>query len=368
MDTVSTGGVTATATLDPAGDPLGEFGSESAGAASAADKTADPRLRRRNWMLWVVSIVALAQMPFVTLWLMGRPLPWLAATGTVHVESSPAGAQVRMDGRALGVTPLSVPLDAGNRVLEVQYGDVIRQVPIAVAARDVVRQHIEFVTAAPAVAATSGLGALSVATDPPRAAAVFVDGVARGTSPVLVSDLIEGEHTVAVRFPTGTVERRIRVDAGATASLLATMPPAANALSGWVAVDVRQPLQILEQGRLVGTTEISRLMLPAGEHTLDFVNDELGFRAQRTIRVNPGSTTTIPIELPRAPLAINALPWASVWVDGEPVGDTPIGNLSATIGRHEILFRHPELGERRATVTVTLKNTARIGVDLRRQN
>lgn len=367
MDTASTSGVTA-ATLDSAGDPLGEFGSESVGAVSASDTAVDPRLRRRNWLMWALSIVALAQMPFVTLWLMGRPVPFAATTGTVQIESSPAGAQVRMDGRALGVTPLAVSVDAGDRVLEVQHGDLVRQVKVTIGPGDVVRQRIEFVTAAPAAAPAAAFGALSVGTDPPRAAAVLVDGVARGTSPVVVSDLAAGEHTVAVRFPTGTVERRIRVDAGATASFLASMPPAAGAVSGWVAVDVRQPLQILEQGRLVGTTEISRLMLPAGEHTLDFVNDELGFRAQRTIRVNPGSTTTIPIELPRAPLAINALPWASVWVDGEPVGDTPIGNLSATVGRHEIVFRHPELGERRATVTVTLKNPARIGVDLRRQN
>jgi hypothetical protein len=145
------------------------------------------------------------------------------------------------------------------------------------------------------------------------------------------------------------------------------MPTAPGAVSGWLTVNVPQPLQIHEDGRLIGSTDFARMMLPAGEHTLDFVNDELGFRVRRTVRINPGATTTVPVELPRAQLSINAQPWASVWVDGQPVGDTPIGNLTPTIGRHEIIFRHPELGERRESVLVTLKGAARIGVDLRRR-
>jgi hypothetical protein len=372
MNSAASGGLRAAA-LESGADPLGEFGSESPdGALAAGASTASPPGRatwahRRNWILWAVSLVALAQMPMVTLWLMGRPLPFgQSTTGTVHVESTPSGAEVRMDGRAVGVTPLALSLDAGDRLLEVQYGGVVRQLPVTVHSGEVMRQRIEFVGPAPAAPAV--VGALSVATEPPRAAAVSVDGTPRGNSPVVISDLAPGEHTVSVRFPTGTVERTIQIAAGTTASFLATMPPAAGAVSGYISVDVRQPMQILEGGRLVGTTDIARLMLPTGEHTLDFVNDELGFRARRTVRVSPGATTAIPLDLPRAPLAINAQPWASVWLDGQPVGDTPIGDLSATIGHHDIVFRHPELGEHRASVTVTLQAPARVAVDLRRSN
>jgi hypothetical protein len=66
-------------------------------------------------------------------------------------------------------------------------------------------------------------------------------------------------------------------------------------------------------------------------------------------------------------LALNALPWAEVWVDGERAGETPLGNLRLPIGRHSILFRHPELGEQHHTVTVTLKDVARLSVDLRKR-
>ena len=74
----------------------------------------------------------------------------------------------------------------------------------------------------------------------------------------------------------------------------------------------------------------------------------------------------VALDLPRAPLSVNAVPWAQVSVDGRAIGDTPIGNSMETIGRHEVVFRHPELGERRASVLVTLKGPARVSVDMRR--
>ena len=64
---------------------------------------------------------------------------------------------------------------------------------------------------------------------------------------------------------------------------------------------------------------------------------------------------------------INAQPWAEVWVDGQRIGETPIGNLSRPVGPHEVVLRHPEFGERRETVIVTLKQPARLGVDMRKK-
>ena len=53
-------------------------------------------------------------------------------------------------------------------------------------------------------------------------------------------------------------------------------------------------------------------------------------------------------------------------IDGRPVGTTPLANLSLPIGSHEIVWKHPQLGERRQTVTVTASMPARIGVDFSR--
>jgi hypothetical protein len=64
-------------------------------------------------------------------------------------------------------------------------------------------------------------------------------------------------------------------------------------------------------------------------------------------------------------MAISALPWAEVFVDGGRVGETPIASLVVPIGVHEILFRHPNLGERTISVTVAVGKPTNVGVDFK---
>jgi serine/threonine-protein kinase len=84
------------------------------------------------------------------------------------------------------------------------------------------------------------------------------------------------------------------------------------------------------------------------------------------VQVAAGQTTSITLDVPTGTLHINALPWAQVAVDGRAIGETPIANLSLPIGSHEVVFRHPELGERRQVVLVKPGPPVRLGVDLRK--
>jgi hypothetical protein len=127
-------------------------------------------------------------------------------------------------------------------------------------------------------------------------------------------------------------------------------------------------LEIREDGKLLGSTESERLLIAAGSHTLQFINSELGFSQRMAVNVAPGKVSALRIKVPDGTLNLNAQPWAEVWVDGARVGETPIGNLVRPIGRHEVLFRHPELGERREVVTVTAVQPVRLGVDMRRKS
>lgn len=145
----------------------------------------------------------------------------------------------------------------------------------------------------------------------------------------------------------------------------APRPAPAGSLSGWLRVDVPVAMRIFEDGRLLGTTDVDRLMLPTGDHTFEFRNDELGFSTRQMVTIKAGDTAVVPVRLPSAAISINAKPWAEAWVDGERVGDTPIGTLMRTIGRHEVVLRHPELGERRVPVVVTMSAPARVSVDFK---
>ena len=79
-----------------------------------------------------------------------------------------------------------------------------------------------------------------------------------------------------------------------------------------------------------------------------------------------GKVATLTIDPPKTTIAINALPWAEVWMDGTKIGETPIGNLAVSAGSHDLVFRHPELGERRETVLATFKSPVRVSVDMRK--
>jgi hypothetical protein len=138
-------------------------------------------------------------------------------------------------------------------------------------------------------------------------------------------------------------------------------------LAGMLSVSAPVPLRLFERGRLVGTTEAESTMLPQGTHQLEFVNEAVGFHVRRTVVIRPGATSSVKLDAPPGTLHINAVPWAEVWIDGERIGDTPIGNLQVKIGSREIVFRHPDLGERRTTAMVTLKEPVRISMDLRKK-
>jgi PEGA domain len=124
------------------------------------------------------------------------------------------------------------------------------------------------------------------------------------------------------------------------------------------------PVDVFERGRKIATTG-GRLMLPPGSHDLEIVNKVLGIRSRQTVAIVAGRETSVSVDEPRGMVNVNALPWASVSIDGASVGDTPLANLALAAGPHDVVFRHPELGERRLKVTVTPGTPLRVSTDLR---
>jgi len=282
----------------------------------------------------------------------------LGRTGALTIETRPPGAQVLVDGTPQGVTPIRVPLSAGSHTIELKAGRMSRVVPMRIEPGMEMMQYVE-------LGEGRALGQLDVRTEPPGAR-VTIDGRPRGVAP-LVADLAPGRHTVRLQSDLGVVEQQVSVERGATTTLVVPIAGAGAPVSGWLSVSVSSPVdvQLFEAGRLLGTTESDRILVSAGRHQIDFVNETLGFRSTRTLRVLPGQVLQYALELPKGTLDLNAVPWAEVWIDGQRVGDTPLGNVEVPIGPHEIVFRHPQLGEQRHAVTVTLSSPTHVSVDLR---
>jgi len=341
-----------------------------------APESKSERLRRlipslpADWStrLWIGAAAALAVIIGTVLVIVGV-FPWSRgpALGSLSIDTRPAGATVTIDGEPRGVTPLALDLAAGDHVVDVVSESDRRRIPLTIRAGSQVSQFLEM-TGPAAAAATAGTNELRVRTEP-IGAAVTVDGRYVGRSPVSVGDLTPGPHTVVMKHDEGTATEQVLIEQGKAASLfvpLVVRPAAGVGAAGWISVvGAVADVQLFENGKLLGSNRIDRIMLPVGRHEIDIVNEALAYQERRIVQVAAGQVSSLTLKWPTGGLSINAVPWAQAFVDESPVGETPIANIQVPVGQHEITFRHPQLGERRSSVTVTAGQTAKVGIDLR---
>jgi hypothetical protein len=279
--------------------------------AAPAVKTRTAALKRplHKWLAAAAALVILACGGVAAFNTMSRSAA--PALATLAVQSNPVGVPVFVDGVERGVTPARITLAPGAHILELRRG-VPRVIPLTLAAGAEVTQYLEFVET----------------PLPDR---------------LVLPEAQPAQPTVAE--PTAAA-------------------PTTAPVAGWLTVKMPFTVEIREKGQMLGTSEADRLMLAAGQHELELVNEPLNYRATRTVNVNPGKSTPLTLEVPRGVVNLNAAPWAEVLVDGQRVGETPIGNLSVPIGPHEIIFRHPQFGEKRHAVSVTVGVPVRISVEM----
>jgi serine/threonine-protein kinase len=270
-----------------------------------AQPTAEPRQWRGRLIAAAVVIIAVA----TGVTLAARHVMKAPSVGTLAVNTNRAGAQVMVDGEPKGVTPLTIELSSGPHVVVVSADGQARTIPVTISTGAQVAQFIEL-PSAPVAAA-----------EPP---------------PIAPPAPVAAESAPQV-------------------------------VAGWIAIAAPIDVQVHENGRLLGTSQSERIMLSVGRHELELSNSTVGYRASRVVQVAPGKVSSIAIQLPMGTLALNATPWAEVWVDGEKIGETPIGSVPVSVGTHDVVFRHPELGEQRHAVTVTLAGPARVSADLRKR-
>jgi PEGA domain len=355
--------------LAPAGGTANAPTLAPGGGHAAKDEPAVKPASRSNWRtiaLPLLAVVVIAEGGFLAYWFVTARAAAEPESGSIAVTSDPSGSPVSVDGVSRGMTPFAMTVSPGLHEIAVGAGAQLRSRSVNVTTGGDTRIFFELPreTDSAAVPVAAAVGGLQVTTEPPGAK-VLIDGEARGVAPLTVSDLKAGEHVVVVQGTGKPVSRTVTVQEGAVGSLVISMNSASAFASGWLAVS-GVPVQIMENGTLLGSSETPRILVPAGSHQLELTNAALGYQVTRTVQVVAGETLSIALKPPQGTLSINALPWAEVWVDGKPAGETPIGNLSLTIGNHELLFRHPELGEQRMTVTVGALAPVRVGVDLRK--
>jgi hypothetical protein len=324
-------------------------------SASSVTLPTRKRLTRARVALIACAAVALGEAAYI--WTPKPDTAPVSAEGRLSIDSRPAGATVMIDDRERGVTPLTLSLPAGPHVLALRTADSSRAVPVTIQAGVAHAQYVE-------LAPIPTTGAIDVVVEPPGAR-VLLDGQPRGVAPVTIAEVAPGDHELAIEAGAGIVRQTVAVQAGLTTSVRPARTDAAPADRGWVTVDVPFEMQILEAGRVIGTTSTPRLPLPQGTHRLQIVSEALAFRTTATVEIVADKEIRVPVHLPTGSVAINATPWAEVWIDGQRAGETPIGSIALTVGPHELVFRHPDYPERHHAVSVTAGAPTRISVEMK---
>ena len=343
---------------------MSDEGSHAFDDEEDAMRSAHAGARRSGRLKWIVAGVAVIAVTaaggFAARQRIAAATPPVT-TGKMTINTDPTGAEVEVDGEKRGRAPLSLALAAGAHTLVVRANGESRTIPVTITAGADVSQYLELPKAG------SGLGQLQVRTEP-AGARISIDGTPLGKTPMTIVEIVPGEHAVTLESDLGSVTQKVMIEAGVQASLVVPMGPQPGAVtSGWISVTSPLEVELRENGRLLGTSGIDRIMLTAGKHDIEVVNDLVGFRELRTVQVTSGRVAPLSIAIPKGTVSLNAVPWATVSIDGENVGDTPIGNFPLAVGQHEVVFRNTELGEQRRIITVTLRAPTRLSVDLTRK-
>ena len=226
---------------------------------------------------------------------------------------------------------------------------------------------LRFVTQKPAVVEPA-----IVIESPEPGDTVLVDGKTVGTTPL---QMTVSSRTRAIRLMrAATAPPVLNTAATASAGQAITDVRVAAAIeeassrqrSGGVRVSSPFELKVLEGDKVLGSTADGPIVTTAGTHQLDLMNTALGYRARQTVTIRAGVLTPLTITPPMGRISINADPWAQVLIDDKPIGDTPLANVSVSLGEHQVVFRHPQLGERRETVMVRADAPTRISTSFQR--
>ena len=143
-------------------------------------------------------------------------LPVADEPGRVRFSSDPSGAEVRIDGRRVGTTPLDWTDGRAGRSYNVEFSAPDRESSRAVVTGPAAGRTVTVKRTLPPVAAASA-GKLNVQATPGWAK-VFVDEAYVGTTPLIGHELSPGSHTIRlVNDRLGTdISDQVTIEAGET--------------------------------------------------------------------------------------------------------------------------------------------------------
>jgi hypothetical protein len=231
------------------------------------------------------------------------------------------------------------------------------------------------------VAQTAVIALLVMRPVPPATAAVVIESSQPGDT-VIVNGQTAGRTPLPLNVGTDIKSVLVRSSAApavalhgdaeppssrpeavkATTEMAAALAPTRPKF-GAVRLNAPIDLKVFEGDKVLGSSrDTTPIALTPGLHKLDVVNAELGYRSQQSVTVKAGESAVIKVAVPDGLISVNAQPWANCTLDKKEIGETPLANLKVALGEHELLCRHPKLGEQKRTIVVKSNEVTRVGL------
>lgn len=282
----------------------------------------------------------------------------------LDIRTTPAGAQVFVDGNFVGVSPIQVEVQPGaHTILATMPGYAPAQTSVSVSAGETKTVNLVL---------NPEQATLRIFSSP-AGASIYVNGQYRGVAPSsgLTLSLSPGTYTVMARL-TGYEDTSMTVtlNPGESRSITLTLPPRKATLNIFT-----NPVgaSIYVDGNYVGTTRSTGLSVQVDPGTHTIVATMNGYEDTTvTVSVASGETKRVDITLPPIPrtgvLIIYTTPVnASIYVDGRFVGTAGSLGLRVEVDAnvvHRIVASLPDYEDASTEVQVMPNETKTVRLTL----
>jgi len=291
----------------------------------------------------------------------------------LYVVSTPANAEVYLDGTLSGVTPVMLSdTAAGTHTIDIRlygYEDWKSAVDVNVGGTKTISAILE--------KGDPGSNQGINVSSKPAGAKVLLDGLAKGFTPLSLNGIASGIHILEIEY-TGYTSWKSTIDVPETGikEISVNLTPTAACAPGWITV-FSSPgnARVTLDGNYVGrTTSDQSLNLDAvtpGEHSIALeLTGYIPYSTQVMVEQNLVSlvnATLIPVsgQVANGALAVTSDPaGATIYVDNKSIGITPLTVNDIAAGDHQVTIHQDGYSDYSASILVTAGTTRIVSATL----
>jgi hypothetical protein len=301
------------------------------------------------------------------IWVTLNPIPTPPQYGSLYVTTSPEGAAVYLNGNYRGVSPLTIsPLSAGAYNVRAdlsRYQSESDTVTVYAGQQQTERFTLQRIVSP---------GSITVVSSP-SGAYVYIDGNYRGLTPVTLTDVAPGSHSIELDLSGySDWKSTVRVNNGQSLTVSATLSPVASK-TGWILASSSPTganvfVDSVLKGKTPAVGDLTVSGVPAGNHDVRF--ELAGYQSYSTT-VNVGgdsysqvSASLTPVNPPPSStgtLSISSTPsGAEIYTDNIFRGYAPLTLTDVAAGTHTVMAKMA--GYQDASVIVSVSKGATVPV------